>query len=882
VKNDHRSSRQEELLEKAIAEYREAWADGERLDPGAFCREHPECGVELRGRLDRFLFVAEGLRRDTAPSSAERPIQPMGESLLGKELGDFEIIREIGRGGMGVVFEAEQASLGRRVAMKVLPAHLTLRAESVERFKREASTASRLRHPGIVEIYSVGSVEDTHFFTLELVDGTPLDQILAELRDEGTPPASGERLLAAATSPGSRPAADSADGGDSRSGWMEPGRKRSYIETVCRLVSQVADALDYAHAAGVIHRDVKPSNILVRPDGSAILTDFGLAREEGLASLTVTGEFAGTPHYTSPERAQPRWKEVDHRTDIYSLGVTLYELLTLRRPFDGKTSQEILGKIVSADPKPPRALNSLIPRDLQTICQVAMEKNPDRRYQTARELADDIERFLKYEPVQARPVGVVTRTMRLIRRNPAYTALVFVAICGPLAFGFQQKLANIEIAEALEHAEEETKKARESEEDLILAFDMLSKIFETVDRIKERPHSFTLKDFLRQVEEDMNKYLPGRPKALARTMEFTAKGYELLGLYSDAEPLFAQAHKIDREVYGEKQERSITSAINLAHANKHNGRYSEAERIFEKYIGIGRPILGLENEVILNAMSELAILYLQQGWVDEASALLAEVLEVCEKIHGPDRPNTLEVIGRMSRIRFHEKKPRVARELARKAYDGLKSEFGETHPRTLAAERHLLLLYSMGNRYKELDGLYLESYQRHRDELGPEHPDALQATQLYGYFLFDTEGPDEAEPHYTKALKGYRKQLGDGHPRTVNALMVMATLRDQQGRIEKAEELYHQALKNQVDARGWNYGSAWGIMNRLIKYYYNNGREDEGERILLKLLEVLPQDHGMIINLKRYFQKKGWRMPSSENRESEVDAQLDGAEEIDS
>lgn len=252
-------------IEEAFNAFCEAWADGERPDLDAFCRKHAACGSELRGRLEEFLFVVEGLQAGSATASARRPaLRTEPEPWLGRRLGDFRVIREIGRGGMGVVFEAEQISLSRVVALKVLPAHLTLRAESVERFKREASTASRLRHPGIVEIYSVGEEEETHFFAMELVDGTPLDRIIDDLRREEDFPHSGERLLAAISSNGlprplakERPSVD--EDQEHREKVVGAFKKRTYVESVCRLVFQVADALDYAHQAGVIHRDVKPS-----------------------------------------------------------------------------------------------------------------------------------------------------------------------------------------------------------------------------------------------------------------------------------------------------------------------------------------------------------------------------------------------------------------------------------------------------------------------------------------------------------------------------------------------------------------------------------------------------------------------------------------------
>ncbi|HKB15883.1 MAG TPA: serine/threonine-protein kinase, partial [Planctomycetota bacterium] len=264
------------------------------------------------------------------------------------------------------------------------------------------------------------------------------------MRDEDRATLDGTRVGEAVSSSVHRSAerAPPSEGGEARKRAPSSAWNRSYIETVCRLAAQVADALDQAHRAGIIHRDVKPSNILVREDGSAVLTDFGLAREEGLPALTASGEFAGTPYYVSPEQAMARRAKVDHRTDIYSLGVTLFELLTLRLPFEGQTRNEVLGKIIAKEPPPPRRFNPHVARDLETICLTALDKDPDRRYPTAAAFAEDIRNFLGYRPVKARPLGMVTRSMRLLRRAPAASTAValgfLLVVGGPLGYAIQQ------------------------------------------------------------------------------------------------------------------------------------------------------------------------------------------------------------------------------------------------------------------------------------------------------------------------------------------------------------------------------------------------------------------------------------------------------------
>ncbi|MCA8957860.1 MAG: SUMF1/EgtB/PvdO family nonheme iron enzyme [Planctomycetes bacterium] len=332
-----------------------------------------ESREEFLDRHDEFRDLLEPMFDDP-----DQALEPEHEDDSGRRLGDFRIVCELGRGGMGVVYEARQVSLDRRVALKVLAAHMTLHPTAVARFKSEALTAARLDHPNIVDIYSVGSEGDYHYFAMERVDGLPLDEHFAEPPDDPT--------------------------------------------ELVRCLVQIAQALHSAHLAGVLHRDVKPSNILVGRDGVAKLTDFGLAREQGLPSLTATGEFAGTPYYVSPEQAVGAG-DLDARTDVFSLGATMFELLTGHRPFEGSHSQEVLGKILRRDPVDPRQHNPRVPADLAAITLKALEKDRGRRYATAQALADDLKAFLGGNAVQARQLTRTGRVLRWARRNPLVAGL---------------------------------------------------------------------------------------------------------------------------------------------------------------------------------------------------------------------------------------------------------------------------------------------------------------------------------------------------------------------------------------------------------------------------------------------------------------------------
>jgi serine/threonine protein kinase/tetratricopeptide (TPR) repeat protein len=366
-----------------------------------------------------------------------------------QRLGDFEIVREIGRGGMGVVYEARQVSLNRKVALKVLSGGLGLTPKAVQRFRREAEAAAKLHHTNIVPVYATGEEDGTHFYAMELIEGPSLDHVIRQMRmgvggaERSDAPAGASETSAPAThlSPDlvqTGPYVEGANivGASSGPSSSSLGSGGGYFDTVARMIAEVADALDYAHSDGVVHRDMKPSNLLLSPAGRLSVNDFGLARMLEQPGMTMTGEFVGTPAYMSPEQITAGRTPLDQRTDIYSLGATLYELLTLQPPFMGERRDQVLAQILHKEPKSPRKVNPKVPVDLETICLKAMEKDPDRRYQTAGAMAEDLRRYVNRFAISARRAGPTERLRKWIKRHPGLTAGVLLALIGISLAGF--------------------------------------------------------------------------------------------------------------------------------------------------------------------------------------------------------------------------------------------------------------------------------------------------------------------------------------------------------------------------------------------------------------------------------------------------------------
>jgi tetratricopeptide (TPR) repeat protein len=401
--------------EQLLAAFLEAHPEPSPEDIEALCAEHVEHAADLR----RLLAAAEDLQgmlagqreleAELPPTAGEARSLHRASRLAratatsafrageGETVGDFRLVSLIGRGGMGEVWEAEQLSLSRRVALKLLlPERVDQRG--LDFFAREARAGGRLAHPAIVSVFGTGEDEGLHWIAMELVpEACDLRHSLDALREEGELP-------------------------------------EGYYDQVAEFVAGVADALEVAHTGGVIHRDLKPGNILVTGEDRPKVLDFGLAKLVDEKSISVAGQLVGTYAYMSPEQVAAKHAGIDHRTDVFSLGVVLYEMLTLVRAFEGDTTEQVAQKILWEDPVDPRTLRSDIPRDLAVICVKAMEKDPIRRFQTMAELGADLRRHLAHEPIQAQPPTMVQRVGKYVRRNPTRSSVAAILVAVLVVF----------------------------------------------------------------------------------------------------------------------------------------------------------------------------------------------------------------------------------------------------------------------------------------------------------------------------------------------------------------------------------------------------------------------------------------------------------------
>lgn len=417
------------------------------------------------------------LEETTAPSGQRGAIPT---PTAAAQFGEYEILGEIARGGMGVVYKARQKRLNRVIALKMILSGQLASDQDVKRFYAEAEAAAALEHSGIVPIYEIGEQSGQHFFSMAFVEGRSLQAVIKE---------------------GPLPAQRAAE-----------------------LVQQVAEAVQYAHAKGIIHRDLKPHNILLDGDGRPKVTDFGLAkRMDAQEGLTSTGDILGTPSYMAPEQALGKLSAIGPTTDVYALGAILYATLTGRPPLQAATLPDTLRQVVEQDPVAPRLLNSAIPRDLETICLKALQKQPEKRYSSAQAFADDLLRFLRFESIVARPDSRFERLARWCRRNPAGAALTLVSIAALLLMmGLSQYYTyRLAVADGQTSLREEQRKAadqkRQAAEDLSKAQQYFAQVMTARDKIARQELGWSV-DSLRSIEQAAAIDTPSRNPADLRTV----------------------------------------------------------------------------------------------------------------------------------------------------------------------------------------------------------------------------------------------------------------------------------------------------------------------------------------------------------------------------
>lgn len=846
--------------------------------------------------------------RPTSPMSLDSTL-PDSQAIhwLPQTIGHYKILRLLGQGGMGAVYEAEQENPHRRVALKVIKPGLTT-TELLRRFEREAEALGRLHHAGIAQIYEAGTADTGQgpqpYYAMELLDGRPLLRYATE----------------------------------------EQINTRQRLE----LLAKVSDAVHHAHQRGIIHRDLKPGNILVDETGQPKVLDFGVARltdtDSQATRQTDLGQLVGTLAYMSPEQVTADPFDLDVRSDVYALGVILYELLAGRRPYDvnRKLLHEAVQVILEEEPTPLSAVHRTFRGDIETIVSKALEKDKARRYASASDLASDIRRYLHDEPIVARPASTLYQVGKFARRHRALVTGALVVVIA-LAIGAvastwqavrathaeQAALRERDRARAAEgqaraerdratNAEQATAKERdravEAEQIARQERDQTARQTQRANReaaIAQATNGFLQNDLLAQASSERQGDKPDpdikvrtlldraganlegkfakQPEVEAALQATLGDTYLSIGLYTEARRHLDASLALRRATAGELSVEALEAAEKAGTAALKQGKFAESEAMLvrtleqsRKALGANHPVtlqtmstlaglyqfnrqftkaeplyrdalarlqhkLGPEHPETLQVMNDLALLQRTAGKYQEAESLLQQVIAAREKIFGPNHVKTLESVGVLGALYWQTNQYDKAEPLFVRTVEGRKKVLGTEHPDTLIAMGNLGALYWKVGRLPEAERIWVATADTMKRTLGPEHYNTVvQMINVAALYLAQRRW-QEAETIFTSVLQSLRKSVGAEHPRTLSAMKNLATVYIGSERYKEAEEILLEVTKTRLRALGPKHPDTASSLTALGKVRMLQGRYSEAEQSLREALTIwiasMPNDY---------------------------------------
>jgi serine/threonine protein kinase len=804
----------QQRLSAILDEYLTLLEAGNRVEDECFLAGHADLADQLRPHLAnlRAMQLAIGPAQGDAPKASVYEAPP--------QLGSYTLKREIGRGGQGIVYEADDATLNRRVALKVLPFAALLDRKQIDRFNNEAQAAARLHHPNIVPVYAVGVDRGVHFYAMQYIDGAPLSDAIQQLSSLHDPRAAGVSTL--------RPHSTNACGpisswimSDAAAADADYQLDENHCRQVARLGIELAGGLAHAHEVGIVHRDIKPSNLLLDESGKPWIADFGLARIPNDVSMTATGDVLGTIRYMSPEQAKGRNAYVDHRTDIYSLGVTLYELLTLQPAFPASDREEFMQQIGSKEPVAPRRINAAIPADLENIILRAIESDPVDRYESAEQFAQDLQRYLDGKPTLAKRAAVSDRFFKWARRH---RRMVTAAAACLLMWAVGLSVASLMIARETNRATREADRAVAA---LREARDILDELGVSMsDRLAMIPGAEDVRrDLLITTHSYYNSLLEKSDDPVLRldrgiTLAKSGNLAEQLGDIRQALELYEQAR-------GELEEMA------LRHPN--NQRYQSE---------------------LANCLNNESMLLARLGKLDVAAEKLSAAV-ACQQSLLERRPGDDQIVGDLAcsqanlafvyeqsqQLEASQAAYEAAITLYRRSSDQGPTEFAQR--RQLAVSLHNLASLVARNDLQRAQQLCDEAIQT-QQQLVSENArlSALQAELAISYdrraeLFMLAEQPHQADAAYAKAV-AILKQLVAAAPKHVGH------------REDLAITLNH-----------------WGDLYRELESYDDAERVfDEAARLLTTMVEMAPDQPAFRSSLGAVLFNQGWALLELEQRDA--------------
>jgi eukaryotic-like serine/threonine-protein kinase len=731
-------------------------------------------------------------------------------------IGPYRLVQRLGVGGMGEVWRAEQTEpLQRTVALKLIKAGMDTKAV-VARFDSERQALAMMDHPNIAKVFDAGETpEGRPYFVMEYVPGLAIT--------------------------------DYCD------------KRRLTIKQRLALFMQVCDGVQHAHQKAIIHRDLKPSNVLVEEvDDKPVpkIIDFGLAKATGqsltdMTMLTEVGAMLGTPDYMSPEQADRNERNIDTRTDVYSLGVILYELLVGALPLESQELREagmeaMLQKICEQEPlrpstklrslgksaqdsagkrrEEPQSLERHLRGELDWITIKALEKDRTQRYGSPSDLAADIQRHLLDQPVLAGPPSAGYRARKFIRRHRFGVGVAAAAVV--LLIGFAASMA----LQARRIAKERDRASRIA--------DFMTQMFTVSDPSEARGNSVTARAILDKASNEIKTGLAKDPEVQSELMFTMARTYASLGLYSVAQGLSATALESRRHLLGPKDSKTLESMTQLGWILDRQGHDDEAEKLIRQTIDQARRVLGPEDPVTLDAMDRLAVILENQGHFDQEEKLLRHLIEIRSRRFGPEDQRTLRSEVNLADALSLEGHTAEAEGMYRKTLEIEQRVFGPEHPQTLATMHNLANRIQEQGRYPEAEDLYRKTLAIAQHVMGPEHPETVSTITTLADTLYYEGRYPEAEKLQREALEIQLRTVGSEHPYTTRTMEGLANVLAAEGRADEAEKLQRQVLEIRQRILGPEHTDTLVSKYNLANVLVGEGHFPEAEKLIRETFEA--------------------------------------------
>lgn len=769
-----------------------------------------EAGADVRGAHGD----KRGHEKDAQPSVVtemydDAPARPT-------RIGRYTILGQLGEGGMGMVYLAEQERPKRRVALKVVRPGL-VSARLLKRFELEAQMLGRLQHPGIAQIYEAGTADagggPQPFFAMELVEGRPLRSYCVE-RDL-------------------------------------PIRAR------LELFVKVCEAVHHAHQKGVIHRDLKPGNILVDTMGQPKVLDFGVSRAidadaPGVTMQTDIGQIVGTIPYMSPEQIGGDPGGIDTRSDVYTLGVILYELLAGRLPhaLSDKTIPEAARIIGEQEPTPLSAMDASLRGDVQTIVAKSLEKDKERRYQSASEFGEDVGRYLRDEPILARPPSATYQMSKFAKRNKALVAGVAASVAllvmGVIGTAWQAARATDQRNAALK-AEAFAKEQAETAEEIN---GVLTSMLSMAMPEQALGREVTVREVVDTAAAGLDGRFADRPNVEYAVRDSLGETYRSIGELAKSQAQYERVLELMLRVHGPEHRQTMQARRNVAGVLADRGKHDEAEKLSLQIVADCTKLYGADDFDTAMAGMELGRIYQETGRWPEAEPLLRQAIVVGKQTRGERDQFVITAIHNLGTALKDSGSTEEAASLLREALVLRKATLGDTHPETLFTMNNLAATLQRSPKledHAEAQQLMRETLAARERVLGPDHISTTTTVSNLAASLVEDKKLEEALPLATRAYETWRTTLGEEHAKTMIALGNLAYLYEDLGRVREAEEMYRRAIAIRKKASGGRDPETWAPMNNLAMLLMKDGKLEEADKEFAELMSLceatLPPDH---------------------------------------